>query len=189
MPPPASDIPPWEDVPPDDGDYDYIDAGALDDDEFETLSADPAAGATLAQLEPRSSNGQAPQLRNIDAAGWPALVEQLPLTGAAEQLARQTEWLGAEGNRIRLRVAIHTLAETSARARFCTVLSEHFGTVIQVDFEYGATGDGTAHAVEQAHLEKLQHQAEEAVRQDPLVNALITEFDGKVVDGSVRPVI
>lgn len=184
---PATEVPPWEDVPMDDGDF-ILDTADVDD-EFETLGADPAAEAALAQLAPRSSNGQGPKLANITAADWPTLVQQLPLTGAAEQLARQTEWLGVDGNRVRLRVGIQTLAEISARSRFCTVLSEHFGTVIDVDFEVGETGEGTAHAVEQAHLEKLQEQAEQAVQNDPLINALIREFDGQVVSGSIRPVI
>src|SRR5690606_35337775 len=176
---PATEVPPWEDVPMDDGDF-ILDTADVDD-EFETLGADPAAEAALAQLAPRSSNGQGPKLANITAADWPTLVQQLPLTGAAEQLARQTEWLGVDGNRVRLRVGIQTLAEISARSRFCTVLSEHFGTVIDVDFEVGETGEGTAHAIEQAHLEKLQEQAEQAVQNDPLINALIREFDGQVV--------
>lgn len=197
--PPSSDVPPWEDVPfPDDAYGSAVD-GATADEDFETLAVgdegfetskvDPAAEATLAQLVPKPKKSRIPRLKHMTAAEWPMLVEQLPLTGVAAQLARQSEWLGADGHCIRLRMAIPTLAETSAKARFRTVLSEHFGSVIELDIEYGATGDGTAHAIEQAHLEKLQKQAEQSAKNDPFVNVLISDFGGQLITNSIRAVV
>src|SRR5690606_24686190 len=123
---------------------------------------------------------RSPKLSRMDGKAWPALAAQLPVTGLAAELARQSEWLGTEGDQIRLRVAVRTLAATAGKARLCTVLSEHFGTVVQLDVEFGATGEETAHAVAQAERAARQKQAEHDVQADPFVQALIQEFGAKV---------
>jgi DNA polymerase-3 subunit gamma/tau len=127
-------------------------------------------------------------MRNMTAQAWPALAASLPVTGLAAELARQSEWLDVKGDQVNLRVAIRTLAESPGRARLCTVLSEHFGTVVQLNVEYGATGDETAHAVEQAQKVVRQQNAEQAVAADPFVQTLISEFGAKVVPGSISAV-
>jgi DNA polymerase-3 subunit gamma/tau len=122
----------------------------------------------------------------MNAKAWPALAAQLPLTGLAAELARQSEWLGTQGDQVNLRVAVRSLAESPGKSRLCTVLSEYFGSVISLQVEYGETGDETAHAVEQARRAGLQQEAERAVRDDPVVQALIGDFGAQVVPGSVR---
>lgn len=134
----------------------------------------------------RSKKSKHPKLRDMTAQSWPALAAQLPVTGLAAELAKQSEWLGVKGDEVRLRVGIWSLAESQGRARLCTVLSEYFGTVVRLEVECGATGDGTARAVEIAHQATLQQEAEQAVANDPLVQALITEFGAIVVPGSIR---
>lgn len=134
----------------------------------------------------RSKKGKHPKLRDMTAQSWPALAAQLPVTGLAAELAKQSEWLGAKGDEVKLRVAIWSLAESQGRARLCTVLSEHFGTVVRLEVECGATGDETARAVEIAHQATLQREAEQAVANDPLVQALMAEFGARVVPGSIR---
>src|SRR3546814_8601206 len=54
---------------------------------------------------------KAPRLRDMTAQAWPALAASLPLTGLAAELARQSEWLGLQGEQVTLRVAIRTLAD------------------------------------------------------------------------------
>jgi DNA polymerase-3 subunit gamma/tau len=128
---------------------------------------------------------RAPRLRDMNAQAWPALAASLPLTGLAAELARQSEWLGAQGEQVTLRVAIRTLAESPGKARLRTVLSEYFGTVVQLDVEYGATGDETAHAVEQMQRAERQKEAEQAVANDAFVQTLVNEFGAQVVPGSI----
>ncbi|HWK69635.1 MAG TPA: DNA polymerase III subunit gamma/tau [Burkholderiaceae bacterium] len=128
---------------------------------------------------------KAPRLRDMNAQAWPALAASLPLTGLAAELARQSEWLGSQGDQVTLRVAIRTLAESPGKSRLCTVLSEYFGAVVQLDVEYGATGDETAHAHEQLQRAERQKQAEQAVANDPFVQTLVNEFGAQVVPGSI----
>jgi DNA polymerase-3 subunit gamma/tau len=129
---------------------------------------------------------KSPRLRDMTSTAWPTLAAQLPLTGLAAELARQSEWLGVREDEISLRVAVKTLAESPGQARLCTLLSEHFGAVVRLNVEYGATGDETAHAVAQAERARRQQEAEQAVLVDPFVQTLISDFGGKVVPGSVR---
>ena len=207
LPATDSDIPPWEDIPDDGSGYVPDDTQAYaPDDGFETMGggsdedADslPVVPVTdaeipddvLASLGPKAQPRRirSPRLRDMNAKAWPALAAQLPATGVAAELARQSEWLGVDDNEINLRVAIRTLAESPGQARLCTLLSEHFGTVVRLNVEYGATGDETAHAVEQAEQAARQVAAEAAVDSDPIVLSLVQDFGAKVVPGSIRPI-
>lgn len=143
----------------------------------------------IAPLPRESANPapRTPRLARMTAQEWPALAAALPLTGLAAELARQSEWVGVEGDRITLRVAIYSLAAKQGQARLRTVLTEHFGKVVQLNVEIGATGSGTAHAVEQVRRAERQKEAERAVANDPFVRSLIEEFGARVMPGSIAP--
>lgn len=174
--------------------------GADDDDEFETLSDEPfdalaAAGPPLAPvLKPAPKAGRAgkrarlPQLSDMTADQWPALAAALPVTGLAAEVARQSEWLGASDDTIRLRVAVRTLADSASRIRLQTVLCEHYRRAVRIDIVVGATGEATAHAVGQSVRIANQQAAEEAVAQDAFVNALVSDFGAQIVPQSIRHV-
>ena len=194
------DIPAWEDIPidADFGNYepyqDSADPGPeasfdLPDDGAEIgMEAAAPDSAGVALFATRPARIRSPKLERMNASDWPALAAKLPVTGLAAELARQSEWLGVEGDLIRLRVAVRTLAATAGKARLRTVLSEHFGKVVQLEVEFGATGDETAHAVAQAERAARQKQAEHDVQADPVVRALINDFGAHIVPGSVRAV-
>jgi len=182
--PPEDDVPAWEDEP---GPQDH--AGNEDDDGPLDTYFDESGFIpdTSGFAPPAREKHESPGLRTMTAQDWPGLAASLPLTGLAAELARQSEWLGARDSRIDLRVAVRSLAESPGKSRLRTVLSEHFGTVVSLNVEYGATGDATAHAVAQARQQELQQQAERAVRTDPFIQELVDEFDASVVPGSIRP--
>ena len=164
------------------------------DDDFETLatSPSPAPAAPVARREgpapARKRQSRAPRLADMDSASWPELAARLPVTGLASELARQSEWAGVQGDAIILRVAVKTLAESESRVRLQTVLCEHFGQGIRLDVQVGVTGDATAYAVAQAESAARQLAAENAVADDPFVQALLSDFGGHVVAGSIRHV-
>ncbi|WP_315137759.1 DNA polymerase III subunit gamma/tau [Achromobacter marplatensis] len=170
-----------------------------DDDDFETLASAPSAAPVSAA--PARREGPAParkraggsgqsraRMTDMTSAGWPELAARLPVTGLAAELARQSEWAGVQGDAIVLRVAVKTLAESESRVRLQTVLCEHFGQGIRLDVEVGVTGDATAHAVAKAERAARQQAAEDAVAVDPFVQALLADFGGQVVPGSIRHV-
>ncbi|WP_334165019.1 DNA polymerase III subunit gamma/tau [Achromobacter mucicolens] len=164
------------------------------DDDFETLATapSPAPAPTAARRDgpapARKRQSRAPRLADMDAASWPELAARLPVTGLASELARQSEWAGVQGDAIILRVAVKTLAESESRVRLQTVLCEHFGQGIRLDVRVGVTGDATAYAVAQAESAARQLAAENAVADDPFVQALLADFGGHVVPGSIRHV-
>lgn len=164
------------------------------DDDFETLATapSPAPAPPAARRDgpapARKRQSRAPRLADMDAASWPELAARLPVTGLASELARQSEWAGVQGDAIILRVAVKTLAESESRVRLQTVLCEHFGQGIRLDVRVGVTGDATAYAVAQAESAARQLAAENAVAGDPFVQALLADFGGHVVPGSIRHV-
>ncbi|MGB3275708.1 MAG: DNA polymerase III subunit gamma/tau C-terminal domain-containing protein, partial [Castellaniella sp.] len=196
-PDPAPPVPPdeaasasddWTDAVPDDLPDDLVEsfdaAVSLDD-----LGMDVDASGAIAGLSARPSvpAPETPEPGRMTAQNWPVVAAGLPVGGAARALAMNSEWLSGDEHRIRLRVAIHTYADGGGHDRLRTVLSEYFGRVLRLDVEYGATGDDTAHAVDQAERGRRQQAAEQAVEQDELVLALAQRFAARVVPGSVRP--
>ncbi|GAB1575409.1 DNA polymerase III subunit gamma/tau [Bordetella petrii] len=196
-PAPATDEPPaWvdEDIP-DEAEGGYLPAAeftADPEDEFETLAtaapAEARVPAPRVQPVPRRARQSGPRLDAMSATEWPGLAARLPVTGLAAELARQSEWAGVQGDAVVLRVAVKTLAESESRVRLQTVLCEHFGQGLRLEIEVGATGDGTAHAVAQIERAARQQAAEDAVAVDPFVQALVADFGGRVLPGSVRAV-
>jgi DNA polymerase-3 subunit gamma/tau len=118
---------------------------------------------------------------------WPEFSAKLPLSGMAAQLARQSEWVAVKGRAITLRVASKALAEGAHADRLRAVLTEYFGFVVQVYFEFGAGQGQSAHAVDLAAQAARQQAAEHSVTIDPFVQALMKDFGAHVVPGSIRP--
>ena len=122
---------------------------------------------------------------------WPALAAGLPLRGVAQQLAFQTELVSCtvDGNvtTFTLRVPIDTLRASGNSDKLAAALQERFtGTKVAVDTEIGHVWY-TASAEAQAFREECQRKAEETVVNNPFVKDLMREFNGFVVQGSIRP--
>ncbi|WP_313620868.1 DNA polymerase III subunit gamma/tau [Achromobacter sp.] len=163
------------------------------DDDFETLATAPSPAPAPSAVRnekpaPARKRQSRARLADMDSASWPELAARLPVTGLASELARQSEWDGVQGDAVILRVAVKTLAESESRVRLQTVLCEHFGQGIRLDVRVGVTGDATAYAVAQAESAARQLAAENAVSVDPFVQALLADFGGHVVPGSIRHV-
>ena len=118
---------------------------------------------------------------------WAAFSAKLPLTGMAQQLARQSECVSIKGRTILLRVTNKALSEGVHAERLRVALKEFFGQDVQVAFEVGVVQGESAHALDQAEQETRQLDAEASVQVDPFVQALVKDFGAQVVPGSVRP--
>ncbi len=118
---------------------------------------------------------------------WAAFAAKLPLSGMAEQLARQSECVAIAGQQLTLRVPSKALLEGAPSERLLTVLNDYFGFEIELLFEVGAGEGSSAHALDQVAQQARQDAAEVAIEQDPFVQALIQDFGAKVVPGSIRP--
>ena len=121
---------------------------------------------------------------------WPRLAAALPLRGAAQQLAQQTElirWDQQENAlQFHLRVPIETLRTASNVERLSAALSKHFGRPARITSELGQVEQTASRQASDERAER-QRQAEETVRNDPFVQAMMREFGATIVPGSVKP--
>jgi DNA polymerase-3 subunit gamma/tau len=118
---------------------------------------------------------------------WASFAAKLPLSGMAEQLARQSECVAIAKQQMTLRVPSKALSEGVPVDRLRTVLNDYFGFEIELLFEIGAGEGSSAHALDLVAQQARQIAAEVAIEQDPFVRALIQDFGAKVVAGSIRP--
>ena len=154
----------------------------------------PAEEATKPAQEADQLSEQASlQPKSVDVGAlslpmpWPEFAAQLPLSGMAAQLARQSEMVRIQSRMICLRVPTRALAEGPHAERLKTVLAERLGSPLSLEFEVGEGQGESAHAKDMARQQDRQRAAEQAVELDPFVRSLLRDFDGRVVPGSVQP--
>ena len=119
---------------------------------------------------------------------WPELVQRLPVTGAARELARNAELQRQQGDVYDLVVpkAKAYLAERSYVEKLKAALDQHVGRPVRVNVAVGEVAGMTAAAVEAGEREARRVEALKAVQGDGFVQDLVNIFDGKVVDSSIR---
>ena len=66
-------------------------------------------------------------------------------------------------------------------------LRNRFGASTQLRIEQGDPGGETPSAFEERRRKAAQASAEEAIRQDPLVQSIVERFEARVVEESIRP--
>jgi DNA polymerase-3 subunit gamma/tau len=125
-----------------------------------------------------------------DASGgaWSELVHQLPITGAARELARNSELRGRENNAFDLVVpkAKAYLAERSYQEKLKAALEQHFGGQVSVKISVGEVLGASVAAIEAGDRGARQAEATRAVHADGFVKDLVNLFDGKIVDSTIR---
>ena len=119
---------------------------------------------------------------------WAALVQKLPLSGAAKELARNSELHNHADGVFDLVVpkAMGHLAGESFRDKLQAVLAAHFGARAKVQVVTGETRGATAAALESAQKGVRRAEAVRAVQGDHFVQELVNLFDGRVVDSTIR---
>jgi len=121
-------------------------------------------------------------------SSWPELVQQLPVSGAARELARNAELLRREGPLFELVVpkAKAYLAERSYIDKLKAALEQHLGSAVVIKVAVGEVAGASAAALEAGAKEARRAEAAQAVKGDGFVQDLVNMFDGKVVDSTIR---
>ena len=119
---------------------------------------------------------------------WPELVQQLAVTGAARELARNAELRKRDGAVFELVVpkAKAYLAERSYVDKLKAALEQHLNSVVGLKVAVGEIAGSTAAALEAGEREAKRAAAAQAVQSDGFVQDLVNLFDGKVVDSTIR---
>jgi DNA polymerase-3 subunit gamma/tau len=118
---------------------------------------------------------------------WPDLVRQLPVTGAARELARNAELRRREGSLFELAVPKEKayLADRNYQDKLKAALEQHLGSGVTVKVAVGEASGASAAAIESGEREARRAEAARAVRADGFVQDLVDLFDGKVVDSTI----
>ncbi|RYF74899.1 MAG: DNA polymerase III subunit gamma/tau [Comamonadaceae bacterium] len=160
----------------------------------------PALVAMPLRVQPPPSAREAPRPRT-DAAPvqpivpseegdfWHEVVGQLVASEAiaalARELALQSQLVARDVDQWLLRVERESLNSSGSRDRLQTALAG-LGHGVRLVVEVGVVVDSPARRHAQAAALR-QQQAEEAIRNDPLVQAMVRDYDAKIVPGSLRP--
>ncbi|KUE89023.1 DNA polymerase III subunit gamma/tau [Cupriavidus necator] len=207
----GSDVPPWEELPPDlpvigpyDSDPGYRDNGfnepaarAAGPRRAPAREAEPAR--ETAPVQPAAAPAESAKFvaPRPPAAGedgtppaftgeWPVLAAGLPLKGLAQQLAYQSELTQVVGRTFHLRIPVAALGENGVSERLQQALCDHFGEPVRVVCEVGGVSITAAAADAEARAER-QRQAEAVIEADPFVQGLLRDFGGQIVPGSIQP--
>lgn len=137
---------------------------------------------------PQPSGGP-PIVPSEDGDFWYATVSSLvakELIGAlARELALQSQLVARDDDQWLLRIERESLGQAGSRDKLQGALAA-IGHSVKISIEIGAVSDSPARRNKQA-AEARQREAEEAIHNDPLVQAMMRDFDARIVPGSLRP--
>ncbi len=121
---------------------------------------------------------------------WPALVEQLALKGMTKMLAQHSEARVLSADTTELCVPeIHKhLLEKTYQAKIQEALNKHFGQSVKLKIAVGDVTGMTPAALQQQKIEAKQSAAVAAIETDPVVQALVENFDAKIIVSSIKPI-
>jgi DNA polymerase-3 subunit gamma/tau len=140
---------------------------------------DESAAASAAAPIPPSEEGDF----------WHATVSQLiaaeAITAMARELALQSQLVARDVDQWLLRVERESLNQPASRDKLRAALAG-LGHDVAIAIEIGTVIDSPARRNKQA-ADARQLAAEEAIRNDPEVQALMRDFDARIVPGTLRP--
>jgi DNA polymerase-3 subunit gamma/tau len=146
-------------------------------------------GAGISVPEKKIEAGKIENQKSVAFDGnWPALVQQLPLSGGPKELARNSELRSHDNGVFDLVVqkAMGHLAGDSYREKLQAGLAAHLGSPVKVRVTPGELRGATASAIDAADRGARQAQATRAMKGDSFVQDLVNLFDGRVVDSTIR---
>ena len=149
----------------------------------------PVGGAPVTNGPSAGASVAAP-VADVTPGSWPAIVNQLEVTGSARQLANHCVLIGRKGALVKLGFDpkspfVRTQGQVEKLAQ---ALSKYFGETVRIEFEALQPGHETpAQAGQRASIEELD-SARQSLESDPGVQALRERFGATLLPDSVRPV-
>lgn len=163
--------------------------------------ASPAPAVASAAPQPQSQQPERPQPQQQAAPVMPAapgaeadfwfqtvmaLSESEVIMALVRELALQSELIARTADEWQLRSANASLLQSAARERLQAALVQA-GHAVRLRIELGETVDTPARRLAAAAAER-QRQADATMTQDPFVQAMLRDFGGKIVPGSIKPI-
>ena len=113
------------------------------------------------------------------------LVREETIGALVRELALQSQLVARDAGQWVLRVERETLNQSSARERLSVAL-QSLGHDVRLLVEMGPVTDSPAQRVA-AETARRQREAEAQILSDPFVQAMMRDFGGKIVPGSIKP--
>ena len=154
------------------------------------MEADEAAAPEVSGGYASTAQNAAPVERTPEGDLWFGVVQELlaseAVVAVARQLALQSQLVAREGDLWHLRVESSSLNQVGTRDRLRAAL-EAAGHARQLQVELGPVTDTPARRLA---LERQTSQllAEDIVKSNPQVQALMRDFGAKIVPGSIKPI-
>jgi DNA polymerase III subunit gamma/tau len=147
-----------------------------------------SAAKPLTPAKPAAVKPAPAAVKKAVSGDWPQLVQHLPVTGAARELARNAELQSQHDGVYDLVVpkAKAYLAERSYVDKLKAALDQHLGTSVRLNVAVGEIAGATAASVEAGEREARRAEAVKSVQGDGFVQDLVNIFDAKVIDSSIR---
>ncbi|MDQ7744316.1 DNA polymerase III subunit gamma/tau [Hydrogenophaga pseudoflava] len=119
---------------------------------------------------------------------WFALVQQMVkaevVTALVRELALQSQLVARDAGQWLLRVERESLNQASTRERLSTALQSQ-GHAVRLAVEIGPVIDSASLRLA-AEANRRQREAERIIHDDPMVQAMMRDFGGRIVPGSLR---
>ena len=145
--------------------------------------------AAAARKKAESASMATTTAASVDLSDWHAVLAQLGLGGMAAQLANNCTLGRWDGKSLELCVdpACEGLVGSKAEAGLHAALGKYLQQDLQLKLIVVAADAETPAQRTQREREQRRQQAVEAMRNDPLVQALEEKFDAELVENSIRP--
>jgi DNA polymerase-3 subunit gamma/tau len=106
------------------------------------------------------------------------------------ELAKYSELVARDESRIELRIAQthQQLLDGPYQERLRAALEKHFGARLRLVVKVADHAGGSPAAIAGREQQRQHALAAAAIEQDPFVRELLENFDGRVVDSSIKPV-
>jgi DNA polymerase-3 subunit gamma/tau len=131
------------------------------------------------------------QISTVDAGDWPGLIETAGLKGPVGALAQHCTLIAVEEHAVRL--TLKSEHEHFSAPPLVAAMEEKLGLAlgraVKVRFEKGTAAQQRETPAEAAGRvrDARQQAAERAMNEDPIVQALMRDFDARLIPESVKP--
>jgi DNA polymerase-3 subunit gamma/tau len=121
---------------------------------------------------------------------WHLLIPKLNIGGLTRELAHHCEWIEADAERVKLRLAPahrQLLLNRGAQDKLQAALAAHFGRALRLEVEVGEQAGATPAQRRQSEQQERHEKAVASLEQDAFVRNVIDIFDATINESSVRP--
>ena len=147
-------------------------------------AAAPATAPRGATREPA-----APGTPKAEGASWTELIQSLALTGMARMLAQHCELVHHDAQRMELRLGAEheQLLDKPYEEKLKAALRERLNPGLRVTIKVGpASGNSPAAAADRERQQRRERAVKE-IEEDPFVRDLVENFEGRVVESTIKP--